>query len=86
MSMIVATGSGTGSHLEPDHEHALSLCRQPASVAEVAARLRLPAMAAKVVLSDLADCGAVRRPRRVPASGPDRILLERVLVGLRECL
>jgi hypothetical protein len=83
MSMIVATGSGTGSHLEPDHEHALSLCRQPASVAEIAARLRLPAVAAKVVLSDLAGWGAVRASVRVPASGPDsQLLLERVLDGL----
>ena len=83
LSMIVATGSGTGSHLEPDHEQALSLCRQPASVAEIAARLRLPAVAAKVLLSDLATWGAVRASAPVPASGAaSHLLLERVLDGL----
>jgi hypothetical protein len=83
MSMIVATGTGTGRHLEPDHEQALSLCRQPAAVAEIAARLRLPAVAAKVLLSDLAHWGAVRAAAPVPASGAgNQLLLERVLDGL----
>jgi uncharacterized protein DUF742 len=87
MTMIVATGSGPRARLEPDHEHALGLCRAPATVAEVAARLRLPVMVAKVLLSDLADCGAVRAvPPLTAAEATDRALLERVLVGLRDRL
>ena len=87
MSMVVATGTGSYSILEPDHLEALALCLRPASVAEVAARLRLPAAVAKVLLSDLADCGAVRAAPPRPASGnSDRILLERLLDGLQRRL
>jgi len=83
MSMIAATGTSPGSHLEPEHEQVLRLCRQPVSVAEIAARLRLPVVAAKVLLSDLARWGAVRASAPVPASGPgSHVLLERVLDGL----
>lgn len=87
MTMIIATGSSPRGRLDPDHEHALSLCRQPATVAEVAGRLRLPVMVAKVLLSDLADCGAVHAARPLTAAeATDRALLERILVGLRESL
>src|SRR6266566_8666528 len=80
LSMVMATGDVPQAHLEPDHAQILGLCHHPASVAEIAARLRLPAVVTKVLLSDLVDCGAVtaRFPR--PAAGPtDRFLLERVL-------
>ena len=60
MSMVVATGSRANGVLEPDHMQLLGLCQRPASVAEIAARLRLPAVITKVLLSDLVDCGAVR--------------------------
>jgi hypothetical protein len=87
LSMVVATESGLRSSLEPDHVQVLGLCLQPASVAEIAARLRLPAAVTKVLLSDLVDCGAVR------AAGPpsaaqaaNRILLERLLDGLQRRL
>jgi hypothetical protein len=87
MSMVVATGTGTGHHLEPDHMQVLSLCRRPVSVAEIAARLRLPAAAAKVLLADLADCGALRATAPLTAAETaDRILLERILDGLHRRL
>jgi hypothetical protein len=87
MSMVVATGGGSHSTLEPDHLQALALCLRPASVAEVAARLRLPAVVTKVLLSDLADCGAVRATPPRPASDTsDPVLLERLLDGLRRRL
>ena len=87
LSMVIATGGFPQAQLEPDHAQALALCRQPASVAEIAARLRLPAVVTKVLLSDLVDCGAVtaRLPRR--ATGPaDRLVLERVLDALQRRL
>ena len=85
MSMIAATGSGPGIHLEPEHERALSLCRRPATVAEIAARLRLPAAAAKVVLSDLAGWGAVRvAPPLTVAQATHHDLLEKILHGLQQ--
>ena len=87
LSMIVATGTGVSSSLEPDHVQVLGLCLRPASVAEIAARLRLPAAVTKVLLSDLVDCGAVRAA--APRSAADtfnRVLLERVLDGLQRRL
>jgi hypothetical protein len=87
MSMVVATGIGTHSVLEPDHLQALGLCLRPVSVAEIAARLRLPAAVTKVLLSDLIDCGAVRTAP--PQSGTDtsnRVILERLLDGLQRRL
>jgi hypothetical protein len=87
LSMVVATRNGLQSSLEPDHMEVLGLCLQPASVAEIAARLRLPAAVTKVLLSDLADCGAVRTARPSPATqGPSRVLLERLLDGLQRRL
>jgi hypothetical protein len=87
MSMVVATGSGDFGSLEPDHTQALGLCLQPTTVAEVAARLRLPVAVAKVLLSDLIECGAVRAEPPQPASdASNRILLERLLDGLQRRL
>jgi hypothetical protein len=87
LSMVMATGGVQQATLEPDHAQALALCHQPASVAEIAARLRLPAIVTKVLLSDLVDCGAVTA--RFPCSfngASDRILLERVLDAQRQRL
>jgi hypothetical protein len=87
MSMVVATGSGNYGSLEPDHTQALGLCLQPTTVAEVAARLRLPAAVVKVLLSDLIECGAVRaEPPRPASDASNRVLLERLLDGLQRRL
>lgn len=99
LSMVVATGIATSPGLEPDHLQILGLCLRPASVAEIAARVRLPAAVTKVLLSDLVDCGAVRAagPRPVTdvaATGAasattttsTRVLLERLLDGLQRRL
>lgn len=95
LSMVVATGNTTGAGLEPDHLQILGLCLRPASVAEIAARVRLPAAVTKVLVSDLVECGAAR------AAGPwtaddmsttsttptsTRVLLERLLDGLQRRL
>jgi hypothetical protein len=87
LSMVVATGAGAYGSLEPDHMQALGLCLRPASVAEIAARLRLPAAITKVLLSDLVDCGAVRAaPPRSASDTSNRVLLERLLDGLQRRL
>jgi Protein of unknown function (DUF742) len=87
MSMVMSTGGVSQSRLEPDHAQALALCREPASVAEIAARLRLPAVVTKVLLSDLLDCGAVTaQPPRAAAESADRLVLERVLDALQRRL
>jgi hypothetical protein len=87
LSMVVATGTGSYASLEPDHMQALGLCLRPASVAEIAARLRLPAAVTKVLLGDLVDCGAVRAaPPPSAADTSNRVLLERLLDGLQRRL
>jgi hypothetical protein len=87
LSMVVATGDVSQVSLEPDHVQILGLCDRPASVAEIAARLRLPAAVTKVILSDLVDCGAVTAGSPQPATGDsDRFLLERVLDALQRRL
>jgi hypothetical protein len=61
------------------------LCRDPRSVAEVAALLSLPLGVARVLLADLADNGlvVVHRNAKSPGDRPDMALMERVLSGLR---
>jgi hypothetical protein len=87
LSMVVATGNNPHSSLEPDHMQVLGLCLRPASVAEIAARLRLPAVVTKVLLSDLVDCGAVRAAApRSETDRSNRVLLERLLDGLQRRL
>jgi Protein of unknown function (DUF742) len=87
LSMVVATGDISQVSLEPDHVQILGLCHQPASVAEIAARLRLPAVVTKVLLSDLVDCGAVKAGSPRPATdAPDRLFLEKVLDALQRRL
>ncbi|MFE5945395.1 DUF742 domain-containing protein [Streptomyces sp. NPDC056480] len=87
LSMVMATGSSPQAHMGPEHSLALGLCSGPTSVAEIAAQLRLPAVVAKVLLSDLLDCGALTaRAPRFHANPTDRSLLEAVLDGLRQRL
>ncbi|HWE88183.1 MAG TPA: DUF742 domain-containing protein [Pseudonocardiaceae bacterium] len=81
LSMVRATGR-VPAHMEPEHHEALKLCEPPASVSEVAAKLRQPVVVAKVLLSDLIGWNAVST--RAPAVDiPDRSILEALLNGLR---
>ena len=67
-----------------EHLEIIELCRQPLSVAEVAAYLDAPLMVVKVLLSDLIQRGDILA--RSPAQAvtmPDRNLLQAVLDGVR---
>ncbi len=87
LSMVRSTGEVAPTRLKPEHAQALALCREAASVAEIAERLRLPAAVTKVVLSDLVDCGAVTtEPPRPEGEPANRVILERVLDGLQRRL
>jgi hypothetical protein len=71
----------------PSEYHAIAaLCRQPRSVAEVAALLGLPLGVAKVLAGDMAADGllAVGETASVDGEGPDLALMERILSGLRQ--
>ncbi|GAA4603548.1 DUF742 domain-containing protein [Actinoallomurus liliacearum] len=83
LSLVVTTGQAT-SDLDLEHVEVLGLCHTPISVAEVAARMRLPVAVAKVLLADLVDCRAVAtRAPSLPSGVPDRVLLEKLLDGLQ---
>ncbi|MFS8202173.1 DUF742 domain-containing protein [Streptomyces sp. CWNU-52B] len=87
LSQVMASGVTPLGYLGPEHSQALDLCREPVSVAEVAAQLKLPAVVTKVLLSDLVDCGALStKPPTFHHNPTDRSLLEAVLDGLRRQL
>ena len=68
-----------------EHRAVADLCREPRSVAEVAALLKLPLGVARVLLGDMASQGTVvvHQTASTSDAGPDRALMERVLSGLR---
>lgn len=87
LSMVMTTGRPPHGHLEPDHAHAFTLCHSPTTVAEVAARLRLPAAVTKILLSDLVDAGIVHtRSPGHPAGPTTNAVLETILDALQRRL
>lgn len=87
LSMVKSTGRSARSGLDPDLALALHLCHDPTPVVEVAAHLKVPAVVAKVLLSDLIDCGAATTHAPRPAADPtDRSVLEALLHGLQQRL
>jgi hypothetical protein len=87
LTLVRSTGQLRSSQLEAEHAETLLLCRDPISVAEVSAHMRLPAMVIKVLLSDLVDCGAVIAHAPDPAVDPtDKSVLEALLNGLQRRL
>ena len=74
------------SRVMPEMRAIVELCRRMRTVAEIAALLRMPLGVVRVLLSDLADQGKIRVYGTGTGHGtgrPDRVLLERVLSGLR---
>ena len=71
--------------VQAEYQQIGQLCRQPRSVAEIAALLSLPLGVAKVLLGDMAGLGliVVHETASADQSGPDLALMERVLSGLR---
>lgn len=83
-TMVTTTAEGIRGvvDLQFERRDVVLLCRKAQSVAEVAARLRLPLGVARVLVSDLAASGHLTA--HVPDfDRPDRAILERLLVGLR---
>jgi hypothetical protein len=87
LSMVIATGRRPHGQLGPDHAQALGLCGSVTTVAEVAARLRLPAVVTKILLSDLVDWGAVDARSPDPlADSSNPAVLETILNALERRL
>ncbi|WP_249998239.1 DUF742 domain-containing protein [Actinoplanes sp. M2I2] len=87
LSMVIATGHRPHGQLGPDHAQVLGLCGSVTTVAEVAARLRLPAVVTKILLSDLVDWGAVDARSPDPmADSTNLAVLETILNALERRL
>lgn len=87
LSMVIATGRRPHGQLGPDHAQALDLCGRVTTVAEVAARLKLPAVVAKILLSDLVDWGAVYTRSPDPMADPSNpVVLETIIYALQRRL
>lgn len=80
---MVSTREGITAPQVPDQEYTkiLALCREPLSVAEVAAYSQLPMAVAKVIIGDLLDNGYLIAGSSAPER--DRALLMLVREGLR---
>jgi hypothetical protein len=87
LSTVIATGRRLFGQLGFDHAQALELCRDGTTVAEVAARMRLPAVVTKILLSDLVDWGALDARSPDPLADPaDPAVLGSVLAALQRQL
>ncbi|WP_225097787.1 DUF742 domain-containing protein [Streptomyces sp. CoH27] len=80
---LVVAESKPVTGMQSEHVAILRMTEFPASVAEIAAELKLPVSITKVLLCDLLAAGRVsaRHPHRRAITDPD--ILEQVLVGLR---
>jgi len=87
MTLVIDTGRVRPARLDVEHSLVLGYCMAPTSVAEVAARTRLPAIVAKILVADLIDCGALDTRAPWHIDDPlDTSVLEAVLDGLRRRL
>ena len=82
-ALVSAVPTAPVGHMSGAHQAVGGLCREPRSMAEIAALLGVPLGVARVLVGDLAAAGAVSLHRTAGAAGPDLALMERVLSGLR---
>jgi Protein of unknown function (DUF742) len=88
IAIIVASGrtvpAGDPMGLSPEHRRILRLCREPATVADVASDTALPLGVVRVLLADLILQGRITvLPQRPVDEQPRADLLREVLDGLR---
>jgi hypothetical protein len=85
---IVVAGQGSMDsdpiEFSPEHRRIVSLCRNPATVADVASDTALPLGVVRVLLADLIQSGRIKVLRQRPTGQqPSTDLLREVLHGLR---
>jgi Protein of unknown function (DUF742) len=79
-----AASTGNALALSPEHRRILGLCREPATVADVASDITLPLGVVRVLLADLILQGQIRVLPNQPIGEQPRVeLLREVLHGLR---
>jgi Protein of unknown function (DUF742) len=81
---LVGVATDPPSWLSLEHRSIVLACREPLSVAELAAQVDLPLGVTRVLVGDLAAQGVVTvHPAPSHTGGPDLALLEQVLQGLQ---
>jgi len=88
IAVVVDAGAADGDDdrigLSPEHRRILSLCKQPATVADVASDTGLPLGVVRVLIADLVVAARITvLPQRPAADQPSAELLREVLHGLR---
>jgi Protein of unknown function (DUF742) len=79
-----AASTGNALALSPEHRRILGLCREPATVADIASDIALPLGVVRVLLADLILQGQIRVLPHQPTGEQPRVeLLREVLHGLR---
>lgn len=73
-ALVVRTGLEPHGGLQFEHAAILEVCRQPISVAEVAARIGVPLGVAQILVGDLADAGLVRVHEATTSATPALLL------------
>ncbi len=74
------TGLATASRRRYEQRHILTACRDPLSVAEVAAELEVPAGVARVLIGDLVAEGLLRVSQ---STDPNEEVIRRLIDGVR---
>ena len=87
-TLVTTTGAGVAAlaRLRFEQAHIIEFCRNPVSIAEVAAELGVPIGVARVLVSDLRSEGllVIHMPTLDASGRPGPEILERLLIGLRE--
>lgn len=88
ITIVVEAGHGGADgdpiDFSPEHRRIVSLCRHPATVADVASDTALPLGVVRVLLADLIQSGRIKvLPQRPAGQQPSTDLLREVLHGLR---
>lgn len=83
VTLLEAADTARAQRAAPEAARAVEACSvQPCSVAEVAALTDLPVQVAKIILSDLIDCGALVMALPGPGASDHLQLLEALRSGL----
>lgn len=87
VTLLEAADTADVQGLGPESSRAVELCRaRPCPVAEIAARLGLPVQAAKIIISDLIDRGALVIALPAPGASDHLQVLEALRSGLEKRL
>jgi hypothetical protein len=82
--VVTADGRARAGELPWEQRGIAEICSRAVAVAEIAARLEVPLVIARVLVGDMCAAGLVEVHRPEPrGERPDLLLLERVLDGLK---